>query len=226
MTLRDDPITILDHSLPVWDAQRVERRVLPVSITQAYDAAMRTDFLDAVRDSRVVRVLFSLRSAAERVMAYLRRRAFQEPPPPARLRLMDLPTRGSWVKLGEDRPTEFAFGVAGRFWEGETSWLEMEASTFSWFSTPGFARIACHLRFESLGPGRTQVTYATRTRTNDPKSRVEFLRYWMLVAPFVGFIMRMTLRAIERTALRMTADRSVPPVNQLTATPHTGVTTP
>jgi hypothetical protein len=211
MTHEHDPLTLLDHLVPVWDAQRVERRIIRVSITQAYDAALRTDFLDAVRDSSVVRALFAMRSAAERVAAFVRRRPFREPPPPARLRLTDLPATGEWVRLGENRPREFAFGVAGRFWFGETSWVQTDAQSFPWFATPGFARIGCHLLFTSLGPGCTEVTYVARTRTNDPKSRDAFLNYWMVVAPFVGLIMRVTLRAIERTAFRRTAGREVIP---------------
>jgi hypothetical protein len=205
MTLPHNELTLLDHLLPVWDAQRVERRVIPVPIAQAYDAAMRTDFLDAVRDSRVVRTLFALRSSAERVVAFLRRRPFQEPPPPTRLRLMDLPATGDWVRLGADRPREFAFGVAGRFWAGSTTWVPMDSDAFTSFTTTGFARIGCHLYFTSLGSGRTQVSYVARTRANDPKSREGFLNYWMFVAPFVGFVMRVTLRAIERTAIGRTA---------------------
>jgi hypothetical protein len=217
MRFADDVLTILDHRMPVWDAQRTERRILPVPVTQAYEAGIRTDFLDAVRDSRVARALVAMRSAMERAVAFLRRRPFVEPPPPARLRLLDLPDTGSWVKLGEDRPREYAFGAAGRFWAGETRWVEMGADQFSTFSSPGFARIGCHLRFTSLGPGRTEVAYVARTRTNDPRSREAFLNYWMLVAPFVGFIMRMTLRAIERDARRRTAGREVP---LATPTPH------
>lgn len=208
MTHGHDQLTLLDHLVPVWDRQRVERRVIRVSITQAYDAALRTDFLDAVRDSRLVRAVIAMRSAAERVAAFVRHRPFRESPPPARLRLVDLPATGEWVRLGEDRPREFAFGVAGRFWAGETSWVQMDAQGFPWFATPGFARIGCHLHFTSLGPGCTEVAYVARTRTNDAKSRDAFLNYWMVVAPFVGFIMRVTLRAIERTALRRTAGQA------------------
>lgn len=214
-------LTLLDHLLPVWDAQRVERRVIDLPQAAAYDVALRNDFLDAVRDNRAVRTLFALRSMAERFAATLRRRAFREPPPPARLRLVDLPSRGEWIRLGDARPNEFVFGVAGRFWEGETTWLTMNRELFRTFEVPGYARIGCHLRFIALGPDRTQVEYVARTRTADPKSREQFLRYWMLVSPFVGFIMRVTLRAIERTAIRRPREETImgaPP------TPHAAVT--
>jgi hypothetical protein len=137
--------------------------------------------------------------------------------------LVDLPTSGEWIRLNESRPDEFVFGVAGRFWSGETSWLAMNREAFRTFETPGYARIGCHLQFTALGPNQTQVEYVARTRTSDPRSREQFLLYWMFVSPFVGLIMRMTLRAIERTAMESVRGQTamrVPP------TPHGSITIP
>jgi hypothetical protein len=195
-------VTLLDHLLPVWDAQRIERRVIPVPMSVAYDAALQTDFLDAVRHSRIVRALFAMRSAFERAIAFVRRRAFSEPPTPAALRLADLPAEGEWVRLDAERPSEFAFGVTGRFWDGETRWLKTDRTSFRMLETPGLARLGCHLMFRQVTPESTEVEYLARTRTTDEKSRESFLNYWMVVSPFVGFIMRTTLRAIEQNAMK------------------------
>lgn len=201
---------LLDHLVPVWDAQRVERRVISVPLVTAYDAALETDFLDAVRQSRIVRALFAMRSAWERTVAFIQRRPFNEPPAPAALRLADLPTSGEWVRLDAERPSEFAFGVTGRFWAGETKWLETDRTRFRHLETPGLARIGCHLQFRAITDDRTEVEYMTRTRTTDPASRESFLKYWMVVSPFVGFVMRATLRAIERDALKLWHARQLP----------------
>jgi hypothetical protein len=162
---------------------------------------MTSDFLDAVRTSFVVRSLFALRSAAERLVARIRRRPFTEPPPPARLTLTDIPSQGEWVRLDEDRPREFVFGVVGRFWAGTTAWIETDRRRFMYLEQPGLARIGCHVMLTPMTDGRTMVEYEARTRTTDPLSREQFLRYWSVVSPFVGIVMRSTLKVIEKNAL-------------------------
>jgi hypothetical protein len=191
----------LDKHMPNWDATRIERRVIDATPENVYDAALNTDFVDAVRRSRGVQVLFAMRAAAERVLTAVRRR------PPVRaaaatLRVGALPLRGEWVTLGQDWPHEIAFGAIGRFWAGETKWLISDASVFGSFQQPGFAKIACHFAFRRLGDGRTLVTYEARTKATDATSRRAFLRYWRLVSPFVGLVMRSMLATIEHNVTK------------------------
>jgi hypothetical protein len=191
----------LDKQMPDWDVTRIERRVIDATPEKVFDAALNTDFVDAVRHSRGVQVLFAMRAVAERVATAVRRR------PPVRaaaatLRVGALPLRGEWVTLGQDWPNEIAFGAIGRFWAGETKWLISDASVFGSFEQPGFAKIACHFAFRRLGDGRTLVTYEARTKATDATSRRAFLRYWHLVSPFVGVVMRSMLATIDRNVVR------------------------
>jgi hypothetical protein len=188
-------MTIIDNLVPVWDARRLEQREIDAPPAAVMQAAIDADFLEAVRRSPVVKALFALRSAAERVVAAIRRRPFVEPPTPASLRLADLPERGDWVRLGAT-PEEFTFGVVGRFWAGETSWQAIDTADFLVFSQPGYAKIACHLRVTAIGQDRTLLSYEARTKATDPESRRKFLRYWRVVSPFVGIVMRSTLAVI------------------------------
>lgn len=196
-------MTSLDYVLPVWDATRVERRIIGAPLVTTYEAVMTSDFLDVVRRSRVVGALFAIRSAGERFKAWVLRRQFAEPVEPARLRLRDIPSEGEWVRLEEDRPREFVFGVVGRFWAGETSWIETDRKRFIYFDQPGLARIGCHLMLTPIDASHTLVEYEARTRTSDPASRESFLRYWGFASPFVGIVMRSTLRLIEQNAHAM-----------------------
>ncbi len=196
-------MTSLDYVLPVWDATRVERRIVDAPLATAYEAVITSDFLDASRKSRVVQALFAMRSLGERFLAWVQRRPFAEPAVPARLRLKDIPSQGEWVRLDEDRPREFVFGVIGRFWAGKTAWIETDRKRFMYFEQPGLARIGCHLMLTPIDASHTLVEYEARTRTSDPASRESFLRYWSLVSPFVGIVMRSTLRVIEENALGM-----------------------
>jgi hypothetical protein len=191
---------LLDRLMPTWDATRAEHRVVNAPVSVVYSAAMNTDFMDTVRDSVAVRVLFQTRAGLERIVSVLRPQTQAPPPAPKTLRLCDLPEHGEWVRLGADPPNEIAFGVVGRFWAGETKWEAIDASEFAGFNRPGFARIGCNLSVRPYGNSRTLLTYEARTRATDDASRRAFLRYWRVVSPFVGVVMRSTLSAISRNS--------------------------
>jgi hypothetical protein len=191
---------LLDQLVPAAEADgaRHEHRVIEAPIDRVWDAAIHADFIDAVRTNPVVRLLFLVRSWFETLVNGIRRRAYEPPPEPPALRLADLPDRGDWVRLGEDAPHELVFGVVGRFWAGETVWEEIDAARFASFDEPGFAKIGCNLSLREYGPDRTLLSYEARTVATDSAARRSFRRYWVVVAPFVGVIMRSTLRVIDR----------------------------
>ena len=60
---------LLDRWMPEFDATRIEHRVIDGSPADVYEAAIHVDLVDTVRRSRIVRGLFALRAAAERVVA-------------------------------------------------------------------------------------------------------------------------------------------------------------
>jgi hypothetical protein len=101
--------------MPEVDATRIVHRVIDGRSADVYEVAIHVDFLDTMRRSPIVRGLFALRAAAERVAATVRRSQVLSRPEPAALRLVEMPERGEWVRLGADPPNEFAFGVIGRF---------------------------------------------------------------------------------------------------------------
>lgn len=187
---------LIDDVLPVYDARRVDRRVMDGPIDAVYAAALHADLLDTWRQSLLLRFLFWARGAGERVVSLARRRPYVEPPPPDSLRLEDLPTRGEWVRLTADPPHEFVFGVVGRFWAGETVWDEIDATEFAAYDHPHRARIAACFRFTPQGERRTLVEYECRTQATDADSRRAFLRYWRPLSPFIGIVLRAQLRAV------------------------------
>lgn len=194
------PVTLLDRIMPAWDAARAEHRVIDAPALQVYEAALDADFLDAVRQHRAVRLLFSIRSGVERLIAAVQRRPWVEAPPPQALRLADLPARGEWIRLGQDPPREIVFGAIGRFWAGETRWLTIDRTAFAAFNNEGFAKIACHVLAQALPDGRTRLTYEVRTWATDPASARAFRRYWRVTSPFIGVVMRAFLTLVAREA--------------------------
>ena len=196
---------ILDRVMSAYDASRTEHRVVDGTLEQAYEAAVNTDFMDALRTSPFARVLVGVRGGAERIVGATRRSRSGPPAvpvPPETLRLADLSEHGDWVKLGEHRPNEVVFGAIGRFWGGKTTWGEIDAAGFSDYQEPGYAKIACNLSFRPYGERRTIVSYEARTQATDGGARRGFLRYWRLVSPFVGVVMRAMLVVVAREAAR------------------------
>jgi hypothetical protein len=197
---------LLDRLLADFDATRIEHRVIPGGLAEAYEATLQADFLRAWRESAAVRALFALRTAGERAAAAVRRRPFVAPPEVAALRLAGMPSHGDWVLLGEAPPHEVAFGAIGRFWAGETVWEQIDASAFAGFARPGLGKIACNFSLRPYGHEHTLVSYEARTAITDGASRRAFLRYWRALSPFIGVVMRSQLRVIAGDAAGMTAD--------------------
>ncbi|MCW3069243.1 MAG: hypothetical protein JWL67_1868 [Solirubrobacterales bacterium] len=186
---------LLDDLMPAFHATRIEHRVIDSSPADVYETAIHADFVDAMRRSRIVRGMFSLRAAVERVAATAQRAPVANPSE-ATLRLAEMPEHGDWVRLAEDPPNEFAFGVIGRFWAGETAFEQIDASAFTSFDTPGYAKIAANLSLRSYGEQRTLLSYEARTQATDDAARRAFLRYWTVASPGVGVVMRSLLALI------------------------------
>lgn len=79
-------------------------------------------------------------------------------------------------------------------------WRNIPAADFPGFDEPGWRKIAANFSILPHGPSASVLTYQCRTVTTDPHSPRRFLRYWRLIRPFVGHIMRVTLRHIRTTA--------------------------
>jgi hypothetical protein len=157
---------ILDEVQPLWDRRRIERRLVRAPRTLVYRAAIETDFPDAVRTNRPVRMLFAIRRGIERMVSPILGRTDAPILEPPNLRLVNIPDRGTWVKLGAYPPEEIAFGAIGRFWAGETIWEEIYEGDFATFSLSGTAKIGCHLLF-TLEDAGTRVTFEARRTAAD-----------------------------------------------------------
>lgn len=190
-------IVLLDDIMPVWDATRIEHRVVPGVRAVVYDTALAVDLLDVPRRNTAVRAAFAVRAGAERVAQTVRGAAVApSSDPPATFRLGDLDDHGEWLRLGARPAEEFVFGALGRFWAGRTEWEDVTAEQFAELDAPGFARIVANLSFREYGAARTLVSYEARTAATDSASRAQFLRYWRVVDPFVGVVMRGMLRLV------------------------------
>jgi hypothetical protein len=188
----------LDWLLPEFDATIVEHQVIEGEPEAIYRAITTVDMAEIPKQHAAVRVLFAARGAAARLVNALLGRPTPAPLPEGALRLGDMPEHGDWVKLADDPPDEFAFGVVGRFWGGETVWETIDADHFVAFDEPGLAKIACSLSLRPYGTAHTLVSYEARTQALDPESRAHFLRYWRVVRAGVAIVMRAFLHAVAK----------------------------
>lgn len=190
---------LIDELMPRFDAVRTEHLLVEMPIDRAWDATLDADFIETATSSKLVRGLFAIRTAGEKVVQTVTRKAPEPQPAPASMRLRDMGEEGDWIRLGTNEPTEIAFGVIGRFWSGETVWKQINPEIFREFDEPGYARIACNFSLREYGEGKTLISYECRTSATSEDARKGFMRYWRPMSPFIGMVLRAQLRLIARS---------------------------
>ncbi len=186
--------SVLEQALSVYDMVLTEHRVVEADVDTVFGTARDFDFM-TVR-SPLVTAMMTARALPSR----LRGKAIDAP---TRLLLASEPgALPGWLVLGQVPGRELAFGAIGRFWTADIEWRPVPPADFAAFDEPGWGKIACHLLVRPDGPGRSLLTYECRTATTDPASRHSMGRYWWAIRPFVGYVLRASLRTIARDAER------------------------
>lgn len=207
---------LIDRYLPIYDTTAVEHTIVDAGVPTTWAALtdldlmrVHTPLLDAAMFVRGVPARIAALSGAERPA-----------PEPDELKLgADGPGMDGWLSLGRIEPREIAFGAIGRFWQPDVAWYDVTTMTpddFAAFDDPGWGRIAANFSLRPYGAARTLATYEARTATTDAGAARRFARYWRLIHPFVGHIMRAALSTLadDAAALRSaptTAARAVTP---------------
>lgn len=189
-------VLLIDELMPDGDATLRVSTIADADAATTWRAARSVDLM-RVR-TPLTRAAFRVRDMMDRI-GRARRGAAAAEPPPAQLTFdSGLP---GWSRLGEQPGHEFVFGAIGRFWTGEITWHDpVGAEDFATFDEPGWGRIAAGFSVRPYGEHRALLTYDVRTTTTDRDSRRRFLRYWRVVRPFVGHIMRATVSVIAEDA--------------------------
>jgi hypothetical protein len=76
----------------------------------------------------------------------------------------------------------------------------VDRDEFAAFDEPGWGKIACHFLVRPDGEHRSVLTYECRTATTDDEARRRMARYWWVIRPFVGHLLRAALRTIADSA--------------------------
>ncbi len=189
---------LIDELLPRFDRSKVETTIVEAEPARVYAAVLEADLMQAYKGSPSMRALFAARDAPAAVARLIRRES--APPEPEALRLDALEEEGEWVKLGEDFGKEFVFGAIGRFWGRDISWETIRAEDFKDYDRPGFGKVGANFSVRSYGIGRTLLTYEARTAGTYPPATRGIKRYWVVVGPGIGIVLRGTIRYIKSLA--------------------------
>ncbi len=193
---------LLDEYLPDFDQTRIEHLVIDAPTDVVYETMRTVDFL--MVHSPITDLAMFVRGLPEKIGRF---RRHNEPPPPPlpSMKLSGLfdregferqETLDGWVGLAEERGREIAFGAVGKPWLAEIEWKTVPSEDFAGFDEAGWAKIAASLSVREYGAKRSILTYEARTGMTDDESRDRFNRYWTVVSPFVGTIMRALLRTV------------------------------
>ncbi|MEV6327834.1 hypothetical protein [Streptomyces sp. NPDC051909] len=196
---------LLDAALPEFRFSRLECGVITAAPDVVYGAARDLDMLS------IHSPLFDVVMWARGVPDRMRRRPVATPPSMRVSDLFDTAARGvqgeqadreaqPWVPLGENPGREIAFGAVGKVWKPTIEWRRVEPGEFAGFEEPGWAKMAAAFVVHPYGARRSLLTYEARTACTDPESTARFGRYWTLVSPGVGIVLRGALRTIEAAA--------------------------
>ena len=191
MTTADTGALLIDSAMPTYDAAIAEHIIVAADPATTFAAARGLDLLTV--HSPLLDLSIWLRGLPARLSGTTAPRI------PKLVIGEDMGLPG-WMFLGQRLNREIAFGAVGRFWQPTIEWRDVAAADFRGFDERGWGKIAANFSVLRYGTSATLLTYECRTVTTDPESRRQFLRYWWLIRPFVGHIMRATLRQISTNA--------------------------
>lgn len=194
---------IIEQLIPAYDIAIAEHRVVDADPETTYEAARNLDFAGV--HTPLLDAAFFVRTLPARLRGRL-------VPVPPHIRLTDGAAAGlpGWSVLGQLPGREIAFGAVGVFWRGEIRWRDVEPAAFASFTEPGNGKIACNFSVRPYGAGRSVLTFDCRVVATDPASRKTILRYWLLIRPFVGHIMRAALATAAADAARAAVREGTP----------------
>ncbi|HET9139925.1 hypothetical protein [Actinophytocola sp.] len=184
---------IIDTALPSWDVEIAEHLLVHAEPELTWGVA---------RDLNLVTVHTPLLDAAMWVRGLPDRIARRAAAAPPRVTLGGEGDMPGWLLLGERPGREIAAGAVGRFWQPAITWRDVPLAEFPTFAEPGWGKIATAVTTLPFGDGHTLLSYVCRTATTDEAARRRFARYWWLVRPYVGHIMRAVVRTIAVEAER------------------------
>ena len=182
------PAPLLDAILPAShfrDAQTVRMHAPPWAVFGAIRAVTASEVKGFVP--------FAIALHAPRFQLSPRERALMRRP------ILESMREENFVLLGERAGQEIVVGAIGQFWADRYVPLR-NASAFSTFRDPRFARVAMNVLVRDDGNGGSLVSIETRALCPDPQARQKFGDYWRFWTPGGSVVRTQWLNAVRRRA--------------------------
>lgn len=190
MNIEPAPL-LIDSFMSSSDVTIAEHVIVRRNPSTTFRAARELDFLS------IHTPLLDLAMWARGVPARLTGHAVEAPP---RLVLAEGDPLPGWLVLGERPGHELVLGAVGKFWQPNIEWRDVAAVDFTAFAEPGWGKIVADFSVMPYGEHATLLSYECRTTITDSGSRKKFLRYWLLMRPFIAHIFKATVHTIRDNA--------------------------
>ena len=123
--------------------------------------------------------------------------------PPAPEALTSEQYRQAFLPVDEEPGMEFVIRMIGKFMSPtQMEFRRFDPPQFAGFGEPGYGKVATSFLVLPYGTGRSLLCTETRTATTDPDSARQFRRYWKIIGPFAGYIMRHWLTLAKQHAVQ------------------------
>jgi hypothetical protein len=187
---------LIDRQLPRFEAATLSAVVVDAGTEETYRAVRALDPDQVGQTVPLMRLMVQLRDLPARVGAMPRKATL-----PAPEALTSEQYRQAFLLIGEEPGVEFVLGMIGKFMSPtQMEFRRFDPPEFATFAEPGYGKVATSFLVLPYGTGRSLLCTETRTATTDPVSATRFRRYWKVIGPFAGYIMRHWLALAKQHA--------------------------
>lgn len=187
---------LIDRQLPQFQARTFSALVVDASTERTYQAIRALDPDQVGQTVPFMQLMVRLRDLPAR-LGRAPRRAIE----PVSGELTSEQYRQAFLLIDEEPGTEFVIGMIGKFMSPtQMEFHRFDPPQFAGFGEPGYGKVATSFLVLPYGSGRSLLCTETRTATTDPASARQFRRYWAVIGPFAGYIMRHWLTLAKQHA--------------------------
>jgi hypothetical protein len=187
---------LIDRQLPQFQARTFSALVVDASTERTYRAIRALDPDQVGQTVPFMQLMVRLRDLPAR-LGRAPRRAIE----PASQALTSEQYRQAFLLIDEEPGTEFIIGMIGKFMSPtQMEFHRFDPPQFAGFGEPGYGKVVISFLVLPYGSGRSLLCTETRTATTDLASARRFRRYWAVVGPFAGYIMRHWLTLAKQHA--------------------------
>jgi hypothetical protein len=187
---------LIDRQLPQFQARTFSALVVDASTERTYQAIRALDPDQVGQTVPFMQLMVRLRDLPAR-LGRAPRRAIE----PVSGELTSEQYRQAFLLIDEEPGTEFVIGMIGKFMSpAQMEFRRFDPPQFAGFDEPGYGKVATGFLVLPYGTGRSLLCTETRTATTDPASARQFRRYWAVIGPFAGYIMRHWLTLAKQHA--------------------------